>query len=183
MKGKSQYCCGSGKCERGRETVVVEIGEKNTLGMLHGLVSCVWTPEDTFVKLIWSQTKIYDEGGKYLCLVHILNFSKLIVPYLCPSLLGCDWCGGGWERENEASEGSKSLEKLRPPSATELLLSNNGDQILEGCVTNVFVVCRKDPVNKILSKPQSIEDLATNFANNTYTFQQVVQKKQMMEVK
>ncbi|KAI8031751.1 hypothetical protein LOK49_LG01G03944 [Camellia lanceoleosa] len=38
----------------------------------------------------------------------------------------------------------KSLEKLRPPSATELLLSNNGDQILEGCVTNVFVVCRKE---------------------------------------
>ncbi|CAL0320436.1 unnamed protein product [Lupinus luteus] len=38
----------------------------------------------------------------------------------------------------------KTLEKLRPPSVTELLLSNDGDQILEGCVTNFFVVCRKD---------------------------------------
>ncbi|XP_023532873.1 uncharacterized protein LOC111794909 isoform X1 [Cucurbita pepo subsp. pepo] len=38
----------------------------------------------------------------------------------------------------------KSLEKLRPPSVTELLLSNDGDQILEGCLTNFFVVCRKD---------------------------------------
>ncbi|KAF5453473.1 hypothetical protein F2P56_028374 [Juglans regia] len=38
----------------------------------------------------------------------------------------------------------KPLEKLRPPSVTELLLSNDGDQILEGCVTNFFVVCRKD---------------------------------------
>ncbi|XP_022138907.1 uncharacterized protein LOC111009973 isoform X2 [Momordica charantia] len=37
----------------------------------------------------------------------------------------------------------KSLEKLRPPSVTELLLSNDGDQILEGCLTNFFVVCRK----------------------------------------
>ncbi|XP_059457242.1 uncharacterized protein LOC132187087 isoform X2 [Corylus avellana] len=38
----------------------------------------------------------------------------------------------------------KPLEKLRPPSVTELLLSNDGDRILEGCVTNFFVVCRKD---------------------------------------
>ncbi|XP_012570185.1 uncharacterized protein [Cicer arietinum] len=38
----------------------------------------------------------------------------------------------------------KNLEKLRPPSVTELLLSYNGDQILEGCITNFFVVCRKD---------------------------------------
>lgn len=37
----------------------------------------------------------------------------------------------------------KQLEKLRPPSANELLLSNNGDQILEGCLTNLFVVCHK----------------------------------------
>ena len=35
------------------------------------------------------------------------------------------------------------LEKLRPPSVTELLLSNDGDRILEGCVTNFFVICRK----------------------------------------
>ncbi|CAK9139745.1 unnamed protein product [Ilex paraguariensis] len=38
----------------------------------------------------------------------------------------------------------KALEKLRPPWASELLLSNDGDRILEGCLTNFFVVCRKD---------------------------------------
>lgn len=38
----------------------------------------------------------------------------------------------------------KHLEKLRPPSATELLLSNDGDRMLEGCLTNFFVVCQKD---------------------------------------
>nr|GEU62279.1 D-aminoacid aminotransferase-like PLP-dependent enzymes superfamily protein [Tanacetum cinerariifolium] len=38
----------------------------------------------------------------------------------------------------------KPLEKLRPPSATELLLSNDGDHILEGCLTNFFVLCRQD---------------------------------------
>ncbi|RDY07727.1 hypothetical protein CR513_08122, partial [Mucuna pruriens] len=38
----------------------------------------------------------------------------------------------------------KTLEKLRPPSVTELLLSNDGNHILEGCVTNFFVVCCKD---------------------------------------
>ncbi|KAJ6717746.1 D-AMINOACID AMINOTRANSFERASE-LIKE PLP-DEPENDENT ENZYMES SUPERFAMILY PROTEIN [Salix purpurea] len=42
----------------------------------------------------------------------------------------------------------KSLEKLRPPLVTELLLSNDGDRILEGCVTNFFVVCRKDNRNE-----------------------------------
>ncbi|XP_043703180.1 uncharacterized protein LOC122653270 isoform X2 [Telopea speciosissima] len=38
----------------------------------------------------------------------------------------------------------KRLEKLRPPLVTELLLSNDGDRILEGCITNFFVVCRKE---------------------------------------
>ncbi|KAK1431508.1 hypothetical protein QVD17_07968 [Tagetes erecta] len=38
----------------------------------------------------------------------------------------------------------KPLEKLRPPSTTELLLSSDGDQILEGCLTNFFVISRKD---------------------------------------
>ncbi|XP_024029293.1 uncharacterized protein LOC21397270 isoform X1 [Morus notabilis] len=38
----------------------------------------------------------------------------------------------------------KPLEKLRPPSATELLLSNDGDRLLEGSVSNFFVVCRED---------------------------------------
>ncbi|WRX12881.1 Aminotransferase class IV - like 2, partial [Theobroma cacao] len=36
------------------------------------------------------------------------------------------------------------LDKLRPPSVTELLLSNDGDRILEGCITNFFVICRRD---------------------------------------
>ncbi|KAJ9546076.1 hypothetical protein OSB04_025783 [Centaurea solstitialis] len=43
----------------------------------------------------------------------------------------------------------KPLEKLRPPSATELLLSNDGDQILEGCLTNFFVLCRKDNIEEV----------------------------------
>ncbi|KAK4403842.1 hypothetical protein Sango_0752800 [Sesamum angolense] len=38
----------------------------------------------------------------------------------------------------------KPLEKLRPPSVNELLLSNDGDLILEGCLTNFFVVCLKE---------------------------------------
>ncbi|KAL1221729.1 hypothetical protein V5N11_026179 [Cardamine amara subsp. amara] len=37
----------------------------------------------------------------------------------------------------------KPLEKFRPPSTTELLLSNDGDHLLEGCITNFFVVCRR----------------------------------------
>ncbi|XVF83313.1 hypothetical protein PTKIN_Ptkin16aG0476800 [Pterospermum kingtungense] len=37
----------------------------------------------------------------------------------------------------------KPLDKLRPPLVTELLLSNDGDRILEGCITNFFVVCRR----------------------------------------
>ncbi|GAU23721.1 hypothetical protein TSUD_46510 [Trifolium subterraneum] len=57
---------------------------------------------------------------------------------------------GGYGRNVAAAKYSdwvrirKTLEKLRPPSVTELLLSNDGNQILEGCVTNFFVVCRKD---------------------------------------
>ncbi|XP_058769670.1 uncharacterized protein LOC131643467 [Vicia villosa] len=57
---------------------------------------------------------------------------------------------GGYGRNFAAAKYSdwvrvrKTLEKLRPPSVTELLLSHNGDQILEGCVTNFFVVCCKD---------------------------------------
>lgn len=34
----------------------------------------------------------------------------------------------------------KPLEMLRPPSVTELLMSDNGDRILEGTITNFFVV-------------------------------------------
>ncbi|XP_062202842.1 uncharacterized protein LOC133905143 isoform X3 [Phragmites australis] len=38
----------------------------------------------------------------------------------------------------------KSMEKMRPPGVTELLLTNDGDHILEGSVTNFFVVCQKE---------------------------------------
>lgn len=38
----------------------------------------------------------------------------------------------------------KSLEKMRPPGVTELLLTNDGDHILEGAVTNFFVVCQQE---------------------------------------
>lgn len=38
----------------------------------------------------------------------------------------------------------KEMEKLRPPGTTELLLSDDGDQILEGSITNFFVVCQKE---------------------------------------
>ncbi|XP_059291065.1 uncharacterized protein LOC132044587 isoform X1 [Lycium ferocissimum] len=54
----------------------------------------------------------------------------------------------------------KQLEKLRPPSVNELLLSNNGDQILEGCLTNLFVVCRKD-VNDDYQKASQRENEST----------------------
>lgn len=38
----------------------------------------------------------------------------------------------------------KDMERMRPPLVTELLLSNDGDRILEGSVTNFFVVCKVD---------------------------------------
>ncbi|MCL7024814.1 hypothetical protein MKW94_004587 [Papaver nudicaule] len=38
----------------------------------------------------------------------------------------------------------KCLEYMRPPSTNELMLSNDGDHILEGCLTNFFVVRRKE---------------------------------------
>ncbi|XP_024013712.1 uncharacterized protein LOC18020712 isoform X2 [Eutrema salsugineum] len=41
----------------------------------------------------------------------------------------------------------KPLEKFRPHATTELLLSNDGDHLLEGCITNFFVVCRRSSDN------------------------------------
>ncbi|KAG6486173.1 hypothetical protein ZIOFF_054743 [Zingiber officinale] len=43
----------------------------------------------------------------------------------------------------------QGLEKMRPPSVTELLLTNDGDSILEGTVTNFFVVRRKVSANSL----------------------------------
>ncbi|KAL8143467.1 hypothetical protein V2J09_016499 [Rumex salicifolius] len=42
-----------------------------------------------------------------------------------------------WSRQR------KSLDSMRPSSATELLLSDDGDRILEGTVTNFYAVCLK----------------------------------------
>ncbi|XP_057981869.1 uncharacterized protein LOC131167089 isoform X2 [Malania oleifera] len=57
----------------------------------------------------------------------------------------------------------KPLEKLKPPLATELLLSNDGDQILEGCVTNFFAVCRIDN--------NEAEERFLNDNTNSYSFE------------
>ncbi|GJN28528.1 hypothetical protein PR202_gb16667 [Eleusine coracana subsp. coracana] len=43
----------------------------------------------------------------------------------------------------------KSMERMRPPGVTELLLTNDGDHILEGSVTNFFVVCLKVNPNAV----------------------------------
>uniref|UniRef100_A0A803NNR3 Uncharacterized protein n=1 Tax=Cannabis sativa TaxID=3483 RepID=A0A803NNR3_CANSA len=54
-------------------------------------------------------------------------------------------------RDVASAKVRKSLEKLKPPLATDLLLSNDGNRLLEGSVTNFFVVCRKvknDQVDK-----------------------------------
>ncbi|XP_021910415.1 uncharacterized protein LOC110824162 isoform X2 [Carica papaya] len=57
----------------------------------------------------------------------------------------------------------KPLEKLRPPLVTELLLSNDGDHILEGCITNFFVVCQKDN--------SEAEGRYSHECNSTYSFE------------
>lgn len=44
----------------------------------------------------------------------------------------------------------KGLEKMRPPDVNELLLTNNGDELLEGTITNFFVV-RKVTTNSLFT--------------------------------
>ncbi|XP_073143745.1 uncharacterized protein [Henckelia pumila] len=61
----------------------------------------------------------------------------------------------------------KSLEKLRPPSVTELLLSNDGDHILEGCLTNFFVVCRKEKDDVIDNSEQNGLPTSSSFEVQT----------------
>ncbi|OVA13522.1 Aminotransferase [Macleaya cordata] len=51
----------------------------------------------------------------------------------------------------------KYLENLRPPSVNELVLSNDGDRILEGCVTNFFVVCRKENSDALRECPLDLD--------------------------
>ncbi|XP_039799541.1 uncharacterized protein LOC120664386 isoform X2 [Panicum virgatum] len=59
----------------------------------------------------------------------------------------------------------KSMERMRPPGVTELLLTNDGDHILEGSVTNFFVVCQKEE-NKS-REPFSVQTLANKFEVQT----------------
>ncbi|XP_062204617.1 uncharacterized protein LOC133906666 [Phragmites australis] len=59
----------------------------------------------------------------------------------------------------------KTMEKMRPPGVTELLLTNDGDRILEGSVTNFFVVCQKEEHQR--NGPFSYQTLATEFEVQT----------------
>eukprot|EP00249_Psilotum_nudum_P001812 c14510_g1_i1 orf=504-1262(-) len=38
----------------------------------------------------------------------------------------------------------QALEQVRPPDVTEILLSNDGNALLEGTITNLFVVCSSE---------------------------------------
>ncbi|CAL5078780.1 unnamed protein product [Urochloa decumbens] len=58
----------------------------------------------------------------------------------------------------------KSMEKMRPRGVTELLLTNDGDHILEGSVTNFFVVCQKEHQKK---EPFPVQTLENNFEVQT----------------
>ncbi|XP_074305478.1 uncharacterized protein LOC141640671 isoform X2 [Silene latifolia] len=52
----------------------------------------------------------------------------------------------------------KPLENLRPPSATELLLSDDDGRILEGTITNFFVVCSKLQGNSDIKEEKSHDE-------------------------
>ncbi|KAM0822793.1 hypothetical protein ACQ4PT_071282 [Festuca glaucescens] len=59
----------------------------------------------------------------------------------------------------------KSMEKMRPPGATELLLTNDGDHILEGSITNFFVVCLKEEHQS--NEPLSVQTMTDRFEVQT----------------
>ncbi|RCV09849.1 hypothetical protein SETIT_2G062700v2 [Setaria italica] len=59
----------------------------------------------------------------------------------------------------------KSMEKMRPPGVTELLLTNDGDHILEGSVTNFFVVCQKEEHQR--KEPFTVQTLENKFEVQT----------------
>lgn len=59
----------------------------------------------------------------------------------------------------------KSMEKMRPPGATELLLTNDGDRILEGSITNFFVVCLKEEHQS--NEPLSVQTVMNRFEVQT----------------
>jgi len=59
----------------------------------------------------------------------------------------------------------KSMERMRPPGVTELLLTNDGDHILEGSVTNFFVVCQKEEHKS--KEPFAVQTLTNMFEVQT----------------
>ncbi|CAM0950576.1 unnamed protein product [Alopecurus aequalis] len=59
----------------------------------------------------------------------------------------------------------KSMEKMRPPGATELLLTNDGDHILEGSVTNFFVICQKEEHRS--NEPLPVQTMTNRFEVQT----------------
>lgn len=59
----------------------------------------------------------------------------------------------------------KSLEKMRPPGTMELLLTNDGDRILEGSITNFFVVCLKEEHQS--NEPFSVQTVTNRFEVQT----------------
>ncbi|XP_057865238.1 uncharacterized protein LOC131072946 isoform X2 [Cryptomeria japonica] len=62
-----------------------------------------------------------------------------------------------WVRAREC------LERLRPPSVTELLLSDDGDSLLEGTITNFFAVCYQE------SKEKDEEDINEDSDSSKWT--------------
>uniref|UniRef100_A0A0E0DY80 Uncharacterized protein n=1 Tax=Oryza meridionalis TaxID=40149 RepID=A0A0E0DY80_9ORYZ len=72
----------------------------------------------------------------------------------------------GKGRDAAAAKMRKSMEKMRPPGVTELLLTNDGDHILEGSITNFFVICRREEEHP-LNKPLSVEMTANEFEVQT----------------
>lgn len=57
------------------------------------------------------------------------------------------------------------MERMRPPGITELLLTNDGDHILEGSVTNFFVVCQKEEHKS--KEPFAVQTLTNMFEVQT----------------
>ncbi|XP_062076561.1 uncharacterized protein LOC133781541 isoform X2 [Humulus lupulus] len=96
---------------------------------------------------------IVSESVRRESLVNVFDVHIYIVDFV-PPMFGIQENGAhlavvGPGREAASAKHSNwvrvrtSLEKLKPPSATDLLLSNDGNRLLEGSVTNFYVVCRK----------------------------------------
>ncbi|PPS20028.1 hypothetical protein GOBAR_AA00543 [Gossypium barbadense] len=75
----------------------------------------------------------------------------------------------------------KPLEKLRPPSVTELLLSNDGDRILEGCITNFFVICQRSDLDVRVNYKYMSNMGMHNFSQNFYVYRIEISMPDMSE--